>query len=108
MSLRSASRAVSHFPRFRGRGAGLHSTMGNDRGIHERISDLIEQERRLRDALSEGRISPDEEHAGLRDVEVQLDQCWDLLRRREALRNVGRDPGDADVRPPGTVEGYLG
>ena len=82
--------------------------MSDDSGIHERISDLIEQERRLRDALSEGRISPDEEHAGLRDVEVQLDQCWDLLRQRQALRNAGRNPENADVRPPGTVEGYLG
>ena len=78
------------------------------RGIHERISELIEQERRLRDDLSGGRISPDEEHTGLQDVEVQLDQCWDLLRQREALRNAGRDPANADVRPPGTVEGYLG
>jgi hypothetical protein len=82
--------------------------MSNDRGIHERISDLIEQERRLRDDLSGGRISPDEEHTRLQDVEVQLDQCWDLLRQREALRNAGRDPANADVRPPGTVEGYLG
>jgi hypothetical protein len=82
--------------------------MSSDRGIHERISDLIEQERRLRDDLSGGRISPDEEHARLQDVEVQLDQCWDLLRQREALRNAGRDPENADVRPPGTVEGYLG
>ena len=82
--------------------------MSSDRGIHERISDLIEQERRLRDDLSKGRITPDEEHARLQDVEVQLDQCWDLLRQREALRNTGGNPENADVRPPGTVEGYLG
>ena len=83
-------------------------SMSSDRGIHERISDLIEQERRLRDDLAAGRISLDEEHTRLQDVEVQLDQCWDLLRQREALRNAGRDPENADVRPPGTVEGYLG
>ena len=44
----------------------------------------------------------------LRDVEVQLDQCWDLLRQRRARREFGRNPDDADVRDAGTVEGYTG
>ena len=36
-----------------------------------------------------------------------LDRCWDLLRQRRALREFGRDPGEASERDEGTVEGYL-
>jgi len=39
-------------------------------------------------------------------LKVSLDQCWDLLRQRRALREAGRDPGAADVRGPEVVEGY--
>ncbi|MCW2767390.1 MAG: hypothetical protein JWO11_3349, partial [Nocardioides sp.] len=70
--------------------------------------DLIEEEHRLRDTLAEGRITEGEEHARLSSVEVELDQCWDLLRQRRAKREYGESPDDATVRPPGTVEGYLG
>ena len=48
-----------------------------------------------------------EEHARLRDLEVQLDQCWDLLRQRQARREFGEDPAGAQVRPPSEVEGYI-
>jgi hypothetical protein len=82
--------------------------MSNDPGIHERISGLIAEEKRLREQLAKGQISEDEEHARLNDVEVQLDQCWDLLRQRDALRAVGENPDGAAVRPPSTVEGYTG
>ena len=36
----------------------------------------------------------------------ELDQCWDLLRQRRALREFGRDPDQAKVRPPKVVENY--
>ncbi len=49
-----------------------------------------------------------EEQELLRAVEVALDQCWDLLRQRRALRETGGDPRQAQVRPAGEVEGYLG
>jgi len=42
----------------------------------------------------------------LRQMEVELDQCWDLLRQRRALRDVGRNPDEATVRPPNIVENY--
>jgi uncharacterized protein DUF2630 len=42
----------------------------------------------------------------LEKVQVELDQCWDLLRQRRALRDVGLDPDDAQVRPPQIVENY--
>jgi hypothetical protein len=82
--------------------------MGKDQGIHERISGLIAEEKNLREQLGQGKISEDEEHARLNEVEVQLDQCWDLLRQRDALRTAGQDSDDAAVRPPSTVEGYTG
>ena len=42
----------------------------------------------------------------LREVEGELDRCWDLLRRRRALRSAGGDPDDAQLRDESTVEGY--
>ena len=82
--------------------------MSNDSEIHERISGLIAEEKSLRDQLAQGQISEGEEHARLSEVEVQLDQCWDLLRQRDALRAAGGNPDDAAVRAPSTVEGYIG
>ncbi len=49
----------------------------------------------------------DEQLARLRAVEVQLDQCYDLLRQRRARRAAGLDPNDAAVRDEGVVENYL-
>jgi hypothetical protein len=40
-------------------------------------------------------------------LEVELDQAWDLLRQRRALREAGGDPDDAHERPAAEVEGYL-
>jgi hypothetical protein len=42
----------------------------------------------------------------LRHMEIELDQCWDLLRQRRALRDVGENPDEAAVRPPNIVENY--
>ena len=72
-----------------------------------RINELVDEERELRARLQRKEISAEEEHARLRDLEVQLDQCWDLLRQRRALRETGGDPSQAQVRPPDEVEGYL-
>jgi hypothetical protein len=72
-----------------------------------RINELVAEEKALREQLQHGEISESEEQRRLRHLEVQLDQCWDLLRQRRALRETGGDPGDAAVRPPDEVEGYL-
>jgi predicted nuclease with TOPRIM domain len=73
-----------------------------------RIHELVDEERELRARLQRREISADEEHERLRALEVELDQCWDLLRQRRALRETGGDPREAHVRPPDEVEGYLG
>jgi hypothetical protein len=49
-----------------------------------------------------------DDHKRLTNLQVELDQCWDLLRQRRALRETGADPAQAEVRPPGVVEGYIG
>ena len=82
--------------------------MTDDNAIHVHIDELVAEERSLRQRLARGEISRQEEHDRLRAVEIELDQYWDLLRQREARRNVGEDPDDARVRPSDVVEGYEG
>jgi uncharacterized protein DUF2630 len=72
------------------------------------IRNLVAEEKDLRAQLQHRDISESEEHERLRRVEVELDQCWDLLRQRRALRETGGDPREAAVRPGDQVEGYLG
>jgi len=73
-----------------------------DRSVLRHIEELVSQEHRLQgqESLSE------DERARLRGVQVELDQCWDLLRQRRALRMVGQDPDKAHMRPPEMVEKY--
>lgn len=76
-----------------------------DERIHDRIEQLVAEEHELYDRGGEGGLS-DGEHRRLESIEVALDQCWDLLRQRRALRDAGRDPDAARVRAPETVERY--
>jgi len=50
----------------------------------------------------------DAERERLGKLNVELDRCWDLLRQRRALREYGRNPDEADVRPASIVENYRG
>jgi len=72
------------------------------------IRALVAEEKSLREQLQHRDITAPEENDRLRRVEVELDQCWDLLRQRRALRETGGDPREAHVRPADEVEGYLG
>jgi alpha-1,2-mannosyltransferase len=80
----------------------------SDEDIQARIKGLIDQEHDLRQKLGAGEISSEDEHADLARIEVELDQCWDLLRQRRARREFGQDPEAAEVRDAGTVEHYQG
>jgi Protein of unknown function (DUF2630) len=82
-------------------------TNNPDNAALSHINDLVAEEKALREQLQHGEISESEEHKRLRQLEIQLDQCWDLLRQRRALRETGGDPHDAAVRPADEVEGYL-
>jgi hypothetical protein len=79
-----------------------------DNNALSRINDLVAEEKALREQLQHGEISESDENKRLRQLEIELDQCWDLLRQRRALRETGGDPRDAAVRPANEVEGYLG
>jgi hypothetical protein len=73
--------------------------------IHTQIERLVAEEHRLWEAEERGDAT-DDDRQRLGRVKVSLDQMWDLMRQRRALRNVGGDPDAAAVRPAGTVEGY--
>lgn len=77
-----------------------------DNEILSRIKDLVAEEHSLRERLQSGELSTDDEHARVKDLEVALDQCWDLLRQRRARRGAGEDPDVASARPASEVEGY--
>jgi hypothetical protein len=79
----------------------------DDKQILHRISELVDEEHGLRTRVQNGQIGSDEERARLRDLEVALDQCWDLLRQRRAAREFGANPDGLQARPEGEVEGYL-
>ena len=66
---------------------------------------LVDEEHVLRqEAETKGLDGTQEQR--LQAIEVELDECWDMLNQRRALRHAGLDPGDASVRDPKTVEGY--
>ncbi len=71
-----------------------------------RIEQLVLEEHELLGRHGTDGLGP-EEHERLKQIEVQLDQCWDLLRQRRARREFGQDAEDATARPESTVEGYL-
>jgi hypothetical protein len=76
-----------------------------DDEIAKRISELVEDEHRLREQHVSGDTS-EEERAQLAALEVELDQCWDLLRQRRARREAHQDEDQTGVRPAKVVEGY--
>jgi hypothetical protein len=73
-----------------------------DERVHDRIEKLVAEEHEL---YERGGLSADE-HNRLEAIKVSLDQCWDLLRQRRALREAGQDPEAARVRDPEVVERY--
>jgi hypothetical protein len=77
-----------------------------DTNVLAQINALVHEEHTLREQAQQGQIDDETEHERLRELEVQLDQCWDLLRQRRARREFGEDPEGAQVRPAGEVEGY--
>ena len=72
--------------------------------LTRRIAELVDEEHRLENAPH----SPHDPEVAqrVRDIEIELDRAWDLLRQRRARRHAGEDPDAAVERPAGTVEGY--
>lgn len=82
--------------------------MPTDEDVLSRIKALVEEEHDLRDRRQRDEIGGSEELERLKRLEVELDQCWDLLRQRRALSDSGQDPSSASPRSAEQVEGYLG
>lgn len=74
----------------------------NNSDVLGNIDALMAEEHELRNQEEK----TDETRKRLREVETQLDQCWDLLRQRRARAEFGQDPDDAKVRPASEVENY--
>jgi uncharacterized protein DUF2630 len=72
----------------------------DDAAIFDQLRTLTDEEHRIREAGPEG------DPARLQDIEVMLDQCWDLLRQRRAKREYGDNPDEAHVRDASVVERY--
>jgi hypothetical protein len=81
---------------------GNMSAAQSDSSVLGRIDSLVQEEERLyaKTQLSE------EDGKRLGELKVELDQCWDLLRQRRALREFGKDPETAKVRSAEIVENY--
>ena len=81
--------------------------MSDDREIIEQIDKLVEEEHALENRhVSDLSPLSAEEKERLRQLEVHLDQLWDLLRQRRARRDAGLDPDGATERDPNVVEHY--
>jgi len=85
----------------------------SDEQVQARIEELEQEERRLRsderqaaEVRGSDRVAADA--ARLEALRIELDQLWDYLRQRRALRAAGQDPDSAQMRDPDTVERYLG
>ncbi|HTG47127.1 MAG TPA: DUF2630 family protein [Actinomycetota bacterium] len=78
----------------------------DDQDVIDRINQLAAEEHELFQKESRGEANATE-RARIDQLQVTLDQCWDLLHQRRARRDAGLDPNDAEVRDAGTVEGYV-
>ena len=77
-----------------------------DQAVLTRINELAKEEHDLWGKESRGEAS-DADRERMQRLQVTLDQCWDLLQQRRALRDAGLNPEDAQVRDEKTVEGYV-
>jgi hypothetical protein len=77
----------------------------DDNEILHNITRLVNEEHELMKQAEQGDLD-ETQQARIRDLEVQLDQCWDLLRQRRARREFGLNPEEAKLRDPNIVEHY--
>ncbi|MGZ4197549.1 MAG: DUF2630 family protein [Solirubrobacteraceae bacterium] len=85
----------------------------SDEQVQAQIEELEQEERKLRtDEVEAAEADADDQVARdaqrLEAIRIELDQLWDYLRQRRALRDAGQDPDNVQMRDPGTVERYWG
>jgi hypothetical protein len=93
----TGSRVLAHFWQ-----GDLMANDSKDDSVLGHIDGLVKEE----ESLYAKQGLTDEDRNRLERIKIELDQYWDLLRQRRALREFGRDPNHAKVRPPDVVEDY--
>ncbi|WP_225725569.1 MULTISPECIES: DUF2630 family protein [unclassified Nocardia] len=78
-----------------------------EQDVLARIKQLVDREHQLRAQATSGDLDPKTERQQLAELEVMLDQCWDLLRQRRARIDRGESPDTAEANSATQVEGYL-
>jgi hypothetical protein len=73
-----------------------------DKSVLSHIDRLVKEEERL---YGKGQLNVDDQKR-LADLKIELDQYWDLLRQRRALKEFGENPDKAKKRPAKIVENY--
>jgi hypothetical protein len=73
-----------------------------DQSVLKHIDRLVKEEEHL---YGQSELSGNDQ-VRLAELKVELDQSWDLLRQRRALREFGESPAKAKVRPAKIVENY--
>jgi uncharacterized protein YjaG (DUF416 family) len=77
-----------------------------DDDVLANIQQLSDEEHALYERHRAGTSLTEDEERRMHELQVRLDQCWDLLRQRRARREYGEDPSKARARDESTVEGY--
>ena len=78
----------------------------DDRDLMTRINELaLEEEQLWSRASQEGGLDAAEQER-LHQIQLALDQSYDLLNQRRARRSAGLNPDEAHVRPIDIVENY--
>jgi len=75
-----------------------------DESVLGKIRQLVHEEQAI---YGKSDVS-DHDQVQLQKIQVELDQCWDLLRQRRALREFGGDPSQAHARDADVVKKYIG
>ena len=74
-----------------------------DSDVLYHIEKLVAEEQKLTQLIGQGGLT-EQQRASLRQLEIYLDECRDLLRQRRARRLAGLDPGDARLHDADNIE----
>ncbi len=80
--------------------------MTDDAGLSRRINDLAAEEEQIFSRAGSGGGMEPAEQERLRQIQLELDQAYDLLRQRQGRRDAGESADLARPRPPEVVENY--
>ncbi len=76
-----------------------------DTELLNNINKLVTEEHELMKQAEGGQLD-ETKQVRMHELEIKLDQCWDLLRQRRARREFGLNPEEATLRDENTVEHY--